>query len=78
VVSFTPLLLYPRGKIPWYPLDRRLGWPRNQSGHCGYILFNNAVSYSDSVAWNSMMTMNNEFLKDVDGSGCAEFKVLPW
>jgi hypothetical protein len=25
VVSFTPRLLYPQGKIPWYPLDRRLG-----------------------------------------------------
>jgi hypothetical protein len=25
VVSFTPLPLYPRGKSPQYPLDRRLG-----------------------------------------------------
>jgi hypothetical protein len=25
VVSFTPLPLYPQGKSPWYPLDRRLG-----------------------------------------------------
>jgi hypothetical protein len=27
VVSFTPQLLYPQGKSPWYPLDRRLGDP---------------------------------------------------
>jgi hypothetical protein len=27
VVSFTPQQLYPRGKSPWYPLDRRLGGP---------------------------------------------------
>jgi hypothetical protein len=25
VVSFTPLPLYPQGKSPWYPLNRRLG-----------------------------------------------------
>jgi len=24
MVSFTPLPLYPQGKSPWYPLDRRL------------------------------------------------------
>jgi hypothetical protein len=28
VVSFTPLLLYPRGKSPLVPSDRRLGGPR--------------------------------------------------
>jgi hypothetical protein len=25
VVSFMPRPLYPQGKNPWYPLDRRLG-----------------------------------------------------
>jgi len=25
MVSFTPRPLYPEGKRPWYPLDRRLG-----------------------------------------------------
>jgi hypothetical protein len=35
VLSFTPLLLYPRGRSPRYPLDRRLGGPQNQYGHCG-------------------------------------------
>jgi hypothetical protein len=24
VVSFTPRPLYPQGKSPWYPLDKRL------------------------------------------------------
>jgi hypothetical protein len=24
--------LYPRGKRPWYPLDRRLGGPHSRSG----------------------------------------------
>jgi hypothetical protein len=32
VVSFTPQPLYPRGKSPRYPLDRRLGGPQSQSG----------------------------------------------
>jgi len=35
VVSFTPLPLYPQGKIPWYPLDRRLGGPQSLSGRGG-------------------------------------------
>jgi hypothetical protein len=35
VVSFMPLLLYLHGKSPQYPLDRRLGRPQSQSGHCG-------------------------------------------
>jgi len=35
VVSFTPLPLYPQGKSPWYPLNRRLGEPQNRSGRGG-------------------------------------------
>jgi hypothetical protein len=35
VVNFTPLPLYPRGKSPRYPLDRRLGGPQSQSGRLG-------------------------------------------
>jgi hypothetical protein len=27
-VNFTPRPLYPQGKSPWYPLDRRLVGPR--------------------------------------------------
>jgi len=33
VVSFTIRKLYPQGKSPWYPLDRKLCGPQNQSGH---------------------------------------------
>jgi hypothetical protein len=32
VVSFTPRPLYPQGKSPWYPLDRRVGGPQSRSG----------------------------------------------
>jgi hypothetical protein len=35
VVSFSPRPLYPQGKSPWYPLDRRLGGPQSQSGYGG-------------------------------------------
>jgi hypothetical protein len=31
VISFTPRPLYPQGKSPWYPLDRRLGGPQSRS-----------------------------------------------
>jgi hypothetical protein len=27
--------LYPQGKSPWYPLDRRLGGPQSRSGRDG-------------------------------------------
>jgi hypothetical protein len=32
MVNFTPRPLYPRGKSPRYPLDRRLGGPQSRSG----------------------------------------------
>jgi hypothetical protein len=35
VVRFTPWPLYPRGKIPLYVLDRRLGEPQDRYGHGG-------------------------------------------
>jgi hypothetical protein len=33
VISFKPRPLYPQGKGPRYPLDRRLGGPLRRSGH---------------------------------------------
>jgi hypothetical protein len=35
VVSFTLQPLYPQGKSPWYPLDRRLGGPQRRPGSGG-------------------------------------------
>jgi hypothetical protein len=35
MVSLTLRPLYPRGKSPQYPLDRRLGGPQSQSGRHG-------------------------------------------
>jgi hypothetical protein len=35
LVSFTPRPLYPLGKSPLYPLDRRLGGPQNRSERRG-------------------------------------------
>jgi hypothetical protein len=35
VVSFTTRPLYPHGKRPSYPLDRRLGGPQGRFGRCG-------------------------------------------
>jgi hypothetical protein len=46
VVSFTPWRLYPQGKSPWYPLDRRrekqensvpLGMTCNGKAYCGSV-----------------------------------------
>jgi hypothetical protein len=33
--NFTPRPLYPQGKNPWYPLDKRLGGPQSRSGRGG-------------------------------------------
>jgi hypothetical protein len=44
VVSFTSRPLYPQRKSPVTPLDRRLGWPKSWSGHCG----ENSLPYRDS------------------------------
>jgi len=35
VINFTPRPLYPQGKSPWYPLDRRIGGPQSRSGRGG-------------------------------------------
>jgi hypothetical protein len=35
VVSFMPRPLYPQGKSPWYPLDRRLDGTQSRSGRGG-------------------------------------------
>jgi hypothetical protein len=35
VVSFMRRPLYPQGKSPWYPLDRRFGGPQSRSGSGG-------------------------------------------
>jgi hypothetical protein len=37
VVNFTPRPLYPRGKSPRYPLERRLGGPQSRSGRFGEV-----------------------------------------
>jgi len=37
VVRFTPRPLYLQGKIPWYPLDRKLGGPQSLSGRGGEV-----------------------------------------
>jgi hypothetical protein len=33
VVSFTPRPLYPQGKSPWHPLDKRLDGRMRWAGH---------------------------------------------
>jgi hypothetical protein len=35
VVCFTPRRLYPQGKTPWYPLDKRVGGLQSRSRQAG-------------------------------------------
>jgi hypothetical protein len=72
VVSFTPWPLYPRGKDPRYPLDRKLGGPQSRSGRCGaekvldptrnfsidLILFNCTVDLGLTQPLTEMSTRN--------------------
>jgi hypothetical protein len=62
VVSFITQLLYPWGKSPWYPLDRRLGGPQSRSGcsckkkyPCGCWESNSSHSiYSLVTIWSEL------------------------
>jgi hypothetical protein len=44
-ISFTPRPLYPQGKSPWYPLDRRLGGP--QSHNRTSFIYKDAAAAAD-------------------------------
>jgi hypothetical protein len=53
-VGLTPRPLYLQGKIPWYPLERRLGGPQNRSGRCveeknEYVTGRNTKWYVQSI-----------------------------
>jgi hypothetical protein len=48
VVSFTSQVLYPWGKRPQYPLDRRLSRPQNWSGWHGEEKILNPARNSNS------------------------------
>jgi hypothetical protein len=53
VVSFTPLLLYPRGKSLRYPLDRRLGGPQSRSGRHGEVIILASNGTRTPTPWSS-------------------------
>jgi hypothetical protein len=61
VVSFTPRPLYPRGKSPRYPLDRRLGGSQNQSGRRGEETILDPTMSSLSHPASSQMVTGRSF-----------------
>jgi hypothetical protein len=50
VVSFTPWLLYPQGKSPWYPMDWRLGGPKASEEKNSRLLLRLELLIIQSVA----------------------------
>jgi hypothetical protein len=50
VVSFTPRLLYPQEKIPWYPLDRRLCGSQSRSWRFTFRIIGIPVKYTCKFA----------------------------
>jgi hypothetical protein len=60
VVSFTTRPLYPQGKSPWYPLDRRLGGPQSRSG-CGGEEKNSEDMHSDFFFSLQIPSLRNPF-----------------
>jgi hypothetical protein len=80
VVSFTPRPLYPHGKSPWYPLDRRLGGLRNRSGHSSEETNSQplpeletptnqpvAQRYTTELSWLPKNLVNNFILRNRSG-----------
>jgi hypothetical protein len=49
-VSFIPLLLYPQGRNPWYPLARRLGESKSYGDEKNLALTGNQTLAIQSVA----------------------------
>jgi hypothetical protein len=49
VVSFTPQPIYPHGRGPRYPFDRRLGGPQNRSGRGAMVLNDSTVGISQLI-----------------------------
>jgi hypothetical protein len=49
VVRFTPRPLYPQGKSPRFPLDRRLGGPQIRSGRRGDVIKGKEISIRPEV-----------------------------
>jgi hypothetical protein len=45
MASSTLRPLYPQGKRPWYPLDRRLGGPQSRSGRGGDFIISTLHKY---------------------------------
>jgi hypothetical protein len=71
VVSFTPRPLYPQGKSPWYPLDRRLGGSQSRSGRGGEEKNSQPPpGVNTSVNWNLSKTEINRVLSDSVISKC--------
>jgi hypothetical protein len=56
MVSFTPQPLYPQGRSPWYPLNRRLDVPQSHSGHS--VEEKNSQSWLGSEPWSSSWQEN--------------------
>jgi hypothetical protein len=53
VVSFTLRLLYPRGKSPQYPLDRKLRGPQSRSGRHAEIKILALTGTRNRTPWSS-------------------------
>jgi len=55
VVSFMPRPLYPQGKSPQYPLDKRLGGSQNHSGRGGEEKNSHSSSFVAPSLWKKML-----------------------
>jgi hypothetical protein len=53
VVSFTTRPLYPRGKSPQYPLNRRMGGTQSRSGRDGEVNILNPIATRTPTPWSS-------------------------
>jgi hypothetical protein len=55
-ISFTPSPLYSQGKIPWYPLDRRLSGLQSRSGRGGELCPPNwSGPHNKQIPWRRVL-----------------------
>jgi hypothetical protein len=75
VVSFTPLPLYPQGKSPWYPLDRRLGGPQSRSGRGG-LEKNKLGDFLRGNILSEEKTIVNNFICNCRENGICQLQLI--
>jgi hypothetical protein len=78
MVSFMPRLLYPQGKSPLYPLDRRLGGPQNSRWKWKCITWHNKNRVRSCWKWRMRQSEIELYRRSVLSNGVLERNLSDW